>query len=44
MIKFDCYNLTGDELDIKVGVDNMKLEEQNTKTGISLCWIVFVSP
>ena len=31
-IKFDCYNLTDDELKIKVDVDHLKPEEQNKQT------------
>ena len=33
-IKFDCYNLTGGEMNIKVDVDDMKPEEQNMQTGM----------
>ena len=31
-IKFDCYNLTGGEMNIKVDVDDLKPEEQNMQT------------
>ena len=33
-IKFDCYNLTGGEMNIKVDVDDLKPEEQNMQTGM----------
>ena len=33
-IKFDCYNLTGGEMSIKVDVDDLKPEEQNMQTGM----------
>ena len=33
-IKFDCYNLTGGEMNIKVDVDDLKPEEQNVQTGM----------
>ena len=33
-IKFDCYNLTGGEMNINVDVDNLKPEEQNMQTGM----------
>ena len=33
-IKFDCYNLTGGEMNIKVDVDDLKPEEQNMHTGM----------
>ena len=32
--KFDCYNLTGGEMNIKVDVDDFKPEEQNMQTGM----------
>ena len=33
-IKFDCYNLTGGKLNVKVAVDDLKPEEQNMQTGM----------
>ena len=33
-IKFECYNLTGGELNVKVAVDDLKPEEQNMQTGM----------
>ena len=33
-IKFDCYNLTEGELNIKVVVDDLKPEEKNMQTGM----------
>ena len=33
-IKFDCYNLTGGEMNIKVDVDDLKPERQNMQTGM----------
>ena len=33
-IKFECYNLTGVELNVKVDVDDLKPEEQNMQTGM----------
>ena len=33
-IKFDCYNLTGGEMNINVDVDDLKPEEQNMQTGM----------
>ena len=33
-IKFDCYNLTGGEMNIKVDVNYLKPEEQNMQTGM----------
>ena len=33
-IKFDCYNLTGGEMNIKVDEDDLKPEEQNMQTGM----------
>ena len=33
-IKFDCYNLTGGKLNVKVVVDDLKPEEQNMQTGM----------
>ena len=33
-IKFECYNLTGGELNVKVAVDDLKPEEQNMPTGM----------
>ena len=32
--EFDCYNLTGGELNITVGVEDWKPEEQNMQTGM----------
>ena len=32
--EFDCYNLTGGELNITVGVEDSKPEEQNMQTGM----------
>ena len=33
-IKFECYNLIGVELNVKVDVDDLKPEEQNMQTGM----------
>ena len=33
-IKFDCYNLTGGKVNVKVAVDDLKPEEQNMQTGM----------
>ena len=33
-IKFECYNLIGVELNVKVDVDDLKPEEQNMQTGV----------
>ena len=33
-IKYDCYNLIGVELNVKVDVDDLKPEEQNMQTGM----------
>ena len=33
-IKFDCYNLTGGEMNIKVDVDDLEPERQNMQTGM----------
>ena len=33
-IKFECYNLTGGKLNVKVAVDDLKPEEQNMQTGM----------
>ena len=33
-IKFECYNFTGGEMKITVGVDDLKPEEQNMQTGM----------
>ena len=32
--KFDFYNLTGGEMNVKVDVDDLKPEEQNMQTGM----------
>ena len=32
--KFDCYNLTGGEMNIKVDVDDLEPERQNMQTGM----------